>query len=194
MLTPEQRTQIHEWAAQGVAKAEIGRRLSVSRASVYRVLTGEHGQEIPAPAKRTQGKGEARALLACLFELFEDLREVLRKCLDNAASAKFCEKIGWFNLPGEENGPGLKEWGDLYLKIEHLSQEVERQVQELSIDVPGLQRLYMDMLDVRTAWARYTDRPEAAEEPELFAWRQEELSLLDRIINSVKKLIIGHRH
>ncbi len=203
MLTPEQRAKISEYAAQGVAKAEIARRLEVSRATVHRVLAEESGPANLAAARTTQGKGPARALLAVLFELFEDLRELRAQCRARAADQKALERIGWYNLPGQENQPTwAKFWAAFDLKIDESYKVVERQVQDLRIDIPSLQRLYMDMLDVRTAaaWARSraasapdTECSERADEPEQKPSRPEEPSLLDKIIGNVKKLIIGHR-
>ena len=49
MLTPEQRSKIEEFARQGVQKAEIARRLRVSRSTVHRVLAGEASPALDAP-------------------------------------------------------------------------------------------------------------------------------------------------
>ncbi len=201
MLTPEQRAKISAYAAQGVAKAEIARRLKVSRATVHRVLAEESGPANLAAARTTQGKGPARALLAVLFELFEDLRELRAQCRQRAADQKALERIGWYNLPGHENQPAwAKFWAAFDLKIDESYKVVARQVQDLRIDIPSLQRLYMDMLDVRTVWARFqaasapdTECSETADEPEHKPSRPEEPSLLDKIVGNVKKLIIGHR-
>jgi transcriptional regulator with XRE-family HTH domain len=49
MLTPEQRGKIEEFARHGVQKAEIARRLRVSRSTVDRVLAGEGTPGLEAP-------------------------------------------------------------------------------------------------------------------------------------------------
>lgn len=49
MLTPEQRSKIEEFARHGVHKAEIARRLRVSRSTVHRVLAGEGSPALGAP-------------------------------------------------------------------------------------------------------------------------------------------------
>lgn len=49
MLTPEQRSKIEEFARQGVQKAEIARRLRISRSTVHRVLAGEASPALDAP-------------------------------------------------------------------------------------------------------------------------------------------------
>lgn len=49
MLTPEQRSRIEEFARQGVQKAEIARRLRISRSTVHRVLAGEASPALDAP-------------------------------------------------------------------------------------------------------------------------------------------------
>jgi DNA-directed RNA polymerase subunit RPC12/RpoP len=49
MLTPEQRSKIGEFARQGVQKAEIARRLRISRSTVHRVLAGEASPALDAP-------------------------------------------------------------------------------------------------------------------------------------------------
>ena len=49
MLTPEQRNKIEEFARHGVQKAEIARRLGISRSTVHRVLAGEASPALDAP-------------------------------------------------------------------------------------------------------------------------------------------------
>ncbi len=195
MLTPEQRAEIAEYAAQGLAKAEIARRVSVSRASVHRVL--KTGAGTPVPVRGTQGSRHAHVLLSELFELFEGLRDVKARCLDRASIAATLERIGWFNLPDQEHVPRLEAWSRLYLTIERHYNDVERQVEELRVDLPNLQRLYREMLDVQATWARYmalttgdTEGLDDADGLALKSSRQEELAVLDKVVSTVKKLII----
>jgi len=49
MLTPEQRAKIENLAGHGVQKAEIARRLRVSRSTVHRVLAGGESPVLDAP-------------------------------------------------------------------------------------------------------------------------------------------------
>ncbi len=49
MLTPEQRAKIEELARHGVQKAEIARRLHISRSTVHRVLATEDSPALDGP-------------------------------------------------------------------------------------------------------------------------------------------------
>jgi len=197
MLTPEQRAAIAEYAAQGIAKAEIARRVDVSRASVHRVLNAKVAPGAPAPIRRIPGKGHARAQMAELFELFEGLRDVTARCLDEARTVHTLERIGWFTLLDRKDVPRVEEWGRLYLRIKRHYETIERQVTALRVDLPTLQPLYRDMLEVRTTWAAYRaadssdpDDLDEADRRAMMASRQDELARVDKVVSSVKKLII----
>ncbi len=192
MLTPEQRASIREFAARGTAKAEIARRLKVSRDSVYRVLKGAQGGQQQEAAAPLQASGRTRGLLVHLYAVFEDLRAL--------------KDFSWGMLPGmavvdrihnelspEENAPGFEEWKQICLRIAVGLKRIQRLVNELRLDTPIFQRLYLEMLDVRTQWMRFgiSNEPVEEEEKEVTV-NQEYLPVLDRVIGNLKKLIIGN--
>lgn len=195
VLTPEQRAKIQELAAQGAAKAEIARRLKVSRSSVHRVLTGPQGQERGHPAPASQAAGRNRGLLAHLFEIFEDLRALKDLCWGMVPSMKVLDQIH-SELMSDENAPGFEEWKQICLKIAVCLTRIERLVHELRLDTPTFQRLYLEMLDVRKAWVRFrssSEPVEVEEEKQEVTLYEEYLPVLDRIIGNLKKLIIATR-
>jgi len=193
MLTPEQRASIRELAARGTAKAEIARRLKVSRDSVYRVLKGAQGGENREAVAAPQAAARTRGLLAHLFAVFEDLRAL--------------KDLSWGMLPGmevldrirnelspEENAPGLEEWKQICVKIAVYLKRIQELVNELRLDTPIFQHLYLQMLDLRKDWIRLGSSNEPIEEEEQkVTVYQEYLPMLDRIIGNLKKLIIGNR-
>ncbi len=195
MLTPEQRANIRELAAQGTAKAEIARRLKVSRDSVYRVLKGARGEEKREAAAAPQAAGRTRGLLAHLFAVFEDLRALKDLSWGLLPGMKVLDQIHCelSQLSLEENAPGFEEWKQICLKVAVCLKRIESLVHELRLDTPIFQGLYLEMLDVRRMWMRFGSSNEPVEPEEEVTLYQEYMPMLDRIIGNLKKLIIGNR-
>jgi len=201
MLTPEQRAKIRELVAQGAAKAEIARRVKVSRASVYRHLEDAHGQEkgeAAAPAPRASGRNQS--LLAHLFEVFEDLRGLNRLTVGLLPGMRELDRLfSSIALDENENQPGYDEWLKICAKIQLCLKHVDKLVHELRLDTPTFLRLYDQMLEVRVLWMRFGNSNDSVEGEEKKTLEEEKtlyeenLPSLDRIISNLKKIIIGNR-
>ena len=192
MLTPEQRAKIRELTAQGVAKAEIARRLKVSRDSVYRVLKSAPGQERGEAPAAPPAVGRNRGHLAHLFEVFEDLRSLTTAAVGLLPALRVLDQFD-LEIPDGEHKPGSKQWVKICLKLATCFEDISRLVHELRLDTPTFHRLYLEMLDARSAWMRFMSSSEPVEEEEEVTWYQAQLPQLDRIIGNLKKLIIGTR-
>ena len=97
-------------------------------------------------------------------------------------------------LSPEENAPGLEEWKQICVKIAVYLKRIQELVDELRLDTPIFQHLYLKMLDLRKDWMRFgsSNEPIEGEEKEVTVY-QEYLPMFDRIIGNLKKLIIGNR-
>lgn len=175
MLTPEQRAKIRELVAQGAAKAEIARRVKVSRASIYRHLEDAHGQgqekgEAAAPAPR--GVGPESRPSGTFVRRLRGPAGLNRHTVGLPPATRELDRLfSGIALDENENQPGYNEWLKICAKIQLCLKHVDKLVHELRLDTPTFLRLYDQMLEVRVLWMRFgnsNDPVEGVEEKTLY--------------------------
>lgn len=146
------------------------------------------GEEIGTVDQET---GQDQDMLSILLETYESFRVLKARCLSCLALEKTAGGL-FAELSDQERRPAFGGWVLLYQKIQALYKSLDGMVSKMTVTPDVLQEVYRGTLDVRETWGRYdqwngnhdfeADQEESDEDIQ---------AMMDSILNSLKKLLIG---